>query len=184
MDVVFSVCIVRRASCRCSCMGSVSVSSCRCCMCVSCVHPVAVLHAELCIHNYHYLSTLTATLYYYRFIGRFPIGLDFLFITFLLHFIISWTSSFSISSSATPASTLSNHVLLGRMPSTLNSIHFFTQSSSLFLITYQYHLILPLLMTLVIGSTPTSLLNSTLVRLSLMETPHIHLIIYIICQDG
>ena len=29
MDVVFSVCIV---SCRCSCMGSVSVSSCRCCM--------------------------------------------------------------------------------------------------------------------------------------------------------
>ena len=26
-------------------MGSVSVSSCRCCMCVSCVHPVAVLNA-------------------------------------------------------------------------------------------------------------------------------------------
>ena len=32
-------------SCRCSCMGSVSVSSCRCCMFVSCVHPVAVLNA-------------------------------------------------------------------------------------------------------------------------------------------
>ena len=31
MDVVFSFCIVR-----CSCMGSVSVSSCRCCMCASC----------------------------------------------------------------------------------------------------------------------------------------------------
>ena len=30
-------------SCRCSCMGSVSVSSCRCCMFVSCVHPVTVL---------------------------------------------------------------------------------------------------------------------------------------------
>ena len=30
---------------RCSCMGSVSVSSCRCCMFVSCVHPVAVLNA-------------------------------------------------------------------------------------------------------------------------------------------
>ena len=32
-------------SCRCSCMGSVSISSCRCCMFVSCVHPVAVLNA-------------------------------------------------------------------------------------------------------------------------------------------
>ena len=32
-------------SCRCSCMGSVSVSSCRCCMFVSCVHPVTVLNA-------------------------------------------------------------------------------------------------------------------------------------------
>ena len=32
-------------SCRCSCMGSVSVSSCRCCMFVYCVHPVAVLNA-------------------------------------------------------------------------------------------------------------------------------------------
>ena len=29
----------------CSCMGSVSVSSCRCCLCVSCEHPVAVLNA-------------------------------------------------------------------------------------------------------------------------------------------
>ena len=35
MDVVFSVCIVTR------------VSSCRCCMFVSCVHHVAVLNAEL-----------------------------------------------------------------------------------------------------------------------------------------
>ena len=32
-------------SCRCSCMGSMRVSSCRCCMFVSCVHPVALLNA-------------------------------------------------------------------------------------------------------------------------------------------
>ena len=31
-------------------MGSVSVSSSRCCMFVSCVHPVAVLNAELCMN--------------------------------------------------------------------------------------------------------------------------------------
>ena len=30
-------------------MGSVSVSSCRCCMLMSCVHPVAVLNAALCM---------------------------------------------------------------------------------------------------------------------------------------
>ena len=30
-------------SCRCSCIESMSVSSCRCCMFVSCVHPAAVL---------------------------------------------------------------------------------------------------------------------------------------------
>ena len=32
-------------SCRCSCIGSMSVLSCRCCMFVSCVHPVAVHNA-------------------------------------------------------------------------------------------------------------------------------------------
>ena len=32
-------------SCRYLCMESVSVSSCRCCMCVSCVHHVAALNA-------------------------------------------------------------------------------------------------------------------------------------------
>ena len=36
-------------SCRCSCMGSVSLSSCRCCMFVSCVHPVAVLDGVFCM---------------------------------------------------------------------------------------------------------------------------------------
>ena len=30
-------------------MGSVSISSCRCCMFVSCVHPVAVLNAAFCM---------------------------------------------------------------------------------------------------------------------------------------
>ena len=30
-------------------MGSVSVSSCRCCMFVSCVHPMAVLNAAFCM---------------------------------------------------------------------------------------------------------------------------------------
>ena len=30
-------------------MGSVSVSSCRCCICVSCVHPVAVHNAAFCM---------------------------------------------------------------------------------------------------------------------------------------
>ena len=35
--------------CRCSYMESVSVSSCRCCMFVSCVHPVAVLNAAFCM---------------------------------------------------------------------------------------------------------------------------------------
>ena len=121
---------------------------------------------------------------YYRFMVCFPIGLDFLFITFLLHFFMSWTSSLLISSSAIFASTLSNHVLLGLptgiLPSILlNSIHFFTQSSSLLLITCSYYLSLSLLMTVVIGSTPTSLLNSSFVFLSFMEIPHIHLIICI-----
>ena len=44
-DVMDVFCLYCEAcSCRCSCMGSVSVSSCRCCMFVSCVHPVAVLN--------------------------------------------------------------------------------------------------------------------------------------------
>ena len=30
-------------------MGSMTVSSCRCCMFVSCVHPVAVLDAAFCM---------------------------------------------------------------------------------------------------------------------------------------
>ena len=36
-------------SCRCSCMGSVSVSSCRCRMFEFCVYPVTVLNAAFCM---------------------------------------------------------------------------------------------------------------------------------------
>ena len=36
-------------SCRFSCMGIMCVSSCRCCMFVSYVHPVAVLNAAFCM---------------------------------------------------------------------------------------------------------------------------------------
>ena len=35
--------------CRCSCMGSMSVSSCRCCMFVSCVDHMAVLNTAFCM---------------------------------------------------------------------------------------------------------------------------------------
>ena len=48
MVVVFSL-YCGAWSCRCSCMGNMSVSSCRCCMFVSCVHPVTVLNAALCM---------------------------------------------------------------------------------------------------------------------------------------
>ena len=48
MDFVF--CLYCDAwSCRCSCMGSMSVSSCRCCIVVSYVLPVAVLNAASCM---------------------------------------------------------------------------------------------------------------------------------------
>ena len=43
----FSVCIVRRGAVGARAWGS--VSSCRCCMFVSCVHPVAVLNAAFCM---------------------------------------------------------------------------------------------------------------------------------------
>ena len=36
-------------SCKCSCMESMSVLSCRCCNFVSCVHHVAVLNAAFCM---------------------------------------------------------------------------------------------------------------------------------------
>ena len=47
-DGCFVFCLNCEAwSCRYS--GSVSVSSCRCCMFVSCVHPVAVLNSAFCV---------------------------------------------------------------------------------------------------------------------------------------
>ena len=46
MVVVFFCLYCDVWSCRCSCMGSMNVSSCRCCMFVYCVHPVAVLNAH------------------------------------------------------------------------------------------------------------------------------------------
>ena len=49
MDVVFSVCIVRRGALGARVWGRVNVSSCRCCMFVSCVHPVTVLNAAFCM---------------------------------------------------------------------------------------------------------------------------------------
>ena len=39
-------------------MGSVSGSSCRCCMFVSCVHPVAVLNAAFCMTDIDVLLIL------------------------------------------------------------------------------------------------------------------------------
>ena len=127
--------------------------------------------ADSCIHKYENEK--------HRFIVSFLIGSDFLFITFFLNFFLSWISSLSISISAMSASTLSNHVLLDRhtglMPSTLYSIYFFTQSSSLFLITWPYHLNLLLLIIVLICWTPTDFLNSLLIVLSFKETPHIHL---------
>ena len=49
MVVVFSVCMVRHGAVRCSCMGSMSISSCRCCMFVPCVHPMGVLNTAFCM---------------------------------------------------------------------------------------------------------------------------------------
>ena len=45
VDVVLYVCIVRRGAV----VARVSVSSCRCCMLVSCVHPVSDLNVEFCM---------------------------------------------------------------------------------------------------------------------------------------
>ena len=49
MDVCVLCLYCEAWSCRCSCMGIMSVLSCRRCMVVSCVHPVAVLNAAFCM---------------------------------------------------------------------------------------------------------------------------------------
>ena len=55
---------------------------------------------------------MTISFIYYRFIVQFTIGLEFLFITFLLQFFLAHMSSLSISSSATYSSTFSSHIYL------------------------------------------------------------------------
>ena len=49
MHVVFSVCNVTRGAVGARLWKVLSVSSCGCCICVSCVHPVAVLNAAFCM---------------------------------------------------------------------------------------------------------------------------------------
>ena len=58
------------------------------------------------------LVKMTISLVYYRFIVRFTIGLEFLFIQFHLEFFLAQMSSISISSSTTYSSTFSNHIYL------------------------------------------------------------------------
>ena len=80
---------------------------------------------------------------YYRFIVRFPIGLDFLFIsfTFLLHLLLSWTSSLSITSSAISTFTLSNHVCLGLPTGLLPSTPYISSPSPHHLFSSHVHTI-------------------------------------------
>ena len=136
-----------------------------------------------CSFDFHLLNLVKI---YYRCIFHFPIGLDFLFIPFTFLSIYFYHGHLLCRSQVWPhpllhSLTMSFLVFLGLttglLPSTLYSINLFTQSSSPFLITCPYHLSLPLLMQVVIGSTPTSLLNSLFVLLSFNEIPHIHLII-------
>ena len=55
---------------------------------------------------------VTISFIYYRFIVRFTIGLEFLFITFLLQLFLTQMSSLSIASSAIYSSTSYNHIYL------------------------------------------------------------------------
>ena len=80
---------------------------------------------------------LNAVYIHYRLIVRFPIGLDFLFITFtfLLHILLSWTSSLSIGIS-TPTLSWSS-----KRSSAFNSIlHTFLHQV---LITFSHHMSIP-----------------------------------------
>ena len=53
---------------------------------------------------------MTISLIYYRFIVRFTLGLEFLFIAFLLQFFLAHMFSLSTNSSAIYSSTLSNRI--------------------------------------------------------------------------
>ena len=98
-------------------MGRMSVSSCRCCMFVSCVHPVAVLNVAFCmtcsllgfgmgtmLANFHMCGImLVLRAVFNMFVGnassRGPMCFDCLMfnlsgpceLLFLLYFIASWT---------------------------------------------------------------------------------------------
>jgi len=85
--------------------------------------------------------------------------------------------------SGTTFSTISLQVFfglpLGLAPSTLYSIHFFTQSLSSFCNTCPYHHNLFRCSTEIMSSNPSLSLNSLLGILSCSFTPHIHLTILI-----
>ena len=63
MDVVFFCFYCEAWSCGCSRMGSVSVSSCRCCMFVSCVHHVEVLNDFQFVNGFASLEVVCDALY-------------------------------------------------------------------------------------------------------------------------
>ena len=50
------LCFLRRGAVGARVSVSVSVSSCRCCMFVSCVHPVAVLNVAFCMHDLQFVN--------------------------------------------------------------------------------------------------------------------------------
>ena len=130
-------------SCRCSCMGRVSVSSCRCCMFVSCVHPVAVLNAAFCM-------TCSLIMLFEDAIGD--------------HTEEAYSKGFVVWSRS----------------SAFNSIlHTFHPD----VITFPHYMSIPSQRTTSNDScdrlNSNELPNSSLVLLSFLETPHIHLIICI-----
>ena len=71
-------------SCRCPRMGSMGVSSCRCCMFVSCVHPVAVFNSAFCM-----TSSLLMLVGDTKTLGKF---VRFFFTLFLYHSNCGWFS--------------------------------------------------------------------------------------------
>ena len=86
------------------------------------------------------LCNMISSYIYYRFTVHFPLRFDFLFITYFLHFFLSWTSSLSITSSAISASTLYNHVLLGLPTGLLLQLHTFIHPV---LVTFPHHMSIP-----------------------------------------
>ena len=78
---------------------------------------------KLCLPSIN--LSLVNLIIYYRFIVRFPIGMDYHFITFFLHFFLPWTYSVSISSSAPIyipyiSSSSPHHMSIPSQPNTSN----------------------------------------------------------------